>query len=100
MAAPAPLDAVELVGGRCDAAELIHTEVGISFWGGVDPLTGVVIDHTHPLHGVCISDKILAVPNGRYAPTTHSYFYRLVPAEPGADNMPAGPAPVRRWSSN
>jgi hypothetical protein len=31
----------------------------------VDPLDGVVIDHTHPLHGQCIAGKVLAIPSGR-----------------------------------
>jgi hypothetical protein len=38
----------ELVGGAAEG-EILHTDVGLSFWGGVDPLDGTVIDHTHPL---------------------------------------------------
>lgn len=39
----------ELVGGAAEG-EILHTDVGLSFWGGVDPLDGTVIDHTHPLY--------------------------------------------------
>ena len=38
---------------------------GLSFWGGVDPATGVVIDQHHPLYGANISGCVLAIPNGR-----------------------------------
>jgi predicted aconitase with swiveling domain len=59
------LSGTELVGGRA-AGELLCTDVGLSFWGGVDPLSGAVIDHTHPLHGgPSVAGKMLAVPNGR-----------------------------------
>ena len=39
--------------------------VGLSFWGGVDPVTGNVIDLHHPLYGQNLCGKILAIPSGR-----------------------------------
>ena len=60
------LEGKELVGG-VGAGELLHAGVGLSFWGGVDPIDGKIIDHTHPLHTHCITDKILAIPNGTSA---------------------------------
>ena len=57
------LQGKELVGG-VGSGELLHAGVGLSFWGGVDPISGKVIDHTHPLHTRCITGKILAIPNG------------------------------------
>ena len=71
------LHAVELVGGVA-SGELLHTDVGLSFWGGVCPLEGVVIDHTHPLHAQCITDKILAVPNGRGSCTGSQVILELI----------------------
>ena len=38
---------------------------GLSFWGGVDPTTGIIIDVHHPNHGECISNKILMMPTSR-----------------------------------
>ena len=38
---------------------------GLSFWGGVDPLTGIVIDAHHPLCGQSIAGKILVMPTTR-----------------------------------
>lgn len=38
---------------------------GLSFWGGVDPVTAVVIDAHHPLCGQSIAGKILVMPTTR-----------------------------------
>jgi len=38
---------------------------GLSFWGGVDPQSGVIIDAHHPNHGDCISGKCLLMPTSR-----------------------------------
>ena len=56
--------AEELVGGSA-SGEILHADVGLSLWGGVDPLTGIVIDVSHPLHKESVVDKILCIPNGR-----------------------------------
>ena len=41
------------------------SSVGLSFWGGVSPKTGDVIDRHHPLNGLSLKGKILALPSGR-----------------------------------
>jgi predicted aconitase/predicted aconitase with swiveling domain len=38
---------------------------GLSFWGGVDPVSGIVIDAHHPLCGQSITGKILVMPTTR-----------------------------------
>lgn len=38
---------------------------GLSFWGGVDPHTGIVLDQSHDLRGQCMTGKVLCVPRGR-----------------------------------
>lgn len=40
---------------------LLKLSADISFWGGVDPLTGRIIDSRHPEHGRFVSGKILAM---------------------------------------
>ncbi len=50
-----------LIPGRA-AAPLLLLDAPISFWGGVDPHTGVISDPRHPNHGVAISGTVLAVP--------------------------------------
>lgn len=44
---------------------VLATAEALSFWGGVDPATGCVIDVHHPLHGRCITGTILAMPSTR-----------------------------------
>ncbi|KAF3063149.1 Uncharacterized protein CFAM422_010499 [Trichoderma lentiforme] len=44
---------------------LVASNLELSFWGGVDPLTSKVIDHHHPLSGRHLQDAILAIPGGR-----------------------------------
>lgn len=49
-----------LIGGEAQAP-LLKLESDISFWGGIDPVTGVVIDNRHPQSGECIDGKVLAM---------------------------------------
>ena len=44
---------------------VLATDEGLSFWGGVDPLTGIVIDAHHPLCGQSISGRVLVMPTTR-----------------------------------
>ena len=47
------------------SGQILSTNEGLSFWGGVDPLTGMVIDAYHPLHGQSISGRVLVMPTTR-----------------------------------
>ncbi|CAG8945900.1 unnamed protein product [Penicillium salamii] len=47
------------------SARLLAANLELSFWGGVDPKTGEVIDRFHPLSGRLLRDTILAIPGGR-----------------------------------
>ena len=71
------LEVQELVGGAA-SGELLHADVGLSFWGGCDPLNGVVIDHTHPLHTKSVAGKMLAIPNGRGSCTGSQVMLELI----------------------
>ncbi len=44
---------------------IIAAGEALSFWGGVDPASGRVIDVHHPLHGVTITGGILMMPSSR-----------------------------------
>lgn len=37
----------------------------LSWWGGIDPETGTVIDRSHPQYGACTTGMILVLPRGR-----------------------------------
>lgn len=45
----------------------------ISFYGGVDPYTGIVVERGHPLEGIKITDRILIFPHGKGS-TVGSYI--------------------------
>lgn len=45
--------------------EVILTNDPLSFLGGVNPKTGIVIDPGHELYGKDISNKILVIPSGK-----------------------------------
>ena len=57
--------------------EILYTTEGISFFGGVDPDTGIVAESGHPLEGVCISGKILVFPQGKGSTVGSYALYRM-----------------------
>ena len=57
---------------------LLHADVGLSFWGGVDPFSGEVIDRHHPLSGECLAGRVLAIPSGRGSCTGSSVLMELI----------------------
>lgn len=57
-----------LVGGQA-SGEVRATRQMLSFWGGVDPATGVVIDQRHNLRGQSLTDTIVVLPKGKGSST-------------------------------
>ena len=53
-----------LVRGSASGAALVLDEP-LSFWGGLDPATGRVVEVGHPQHGSVVTDRILVMPSGR-----------------------------------
>jgi predicted aconitase/predicted aconitase with swiveling domain len=45
--------------------EVLTCREGLSFWGGVDPDTGVIIDTHHPDHGASLAGRIVLMPTSR-----------------------------------
>lgn len=54
-------DAVRLTPGSAAGRLLVLTEP-LSFYGGVDPETGVIVQADHPRRGECVTGRILALP--------------------------------------
>jgi predicted aconitase with swiveling domain len=50
--------------GIGDGVAMVSADA-ISFFGGVDPKTGIIIDKGHSLEGKCISGKVLVFPRGK-----------------------------------
>ena len=57
--------------------EAIVTKEGISFYGGIDPDTGVVAEVRHSLEGQSIAGKILVFPQGKGSTVGSYILYRL-----------------------
>ncbi|MBW6422468.1 DUF521 domain-containing protein [Rhizobium sp. XQZ8] len=47
------------------AGPVLACDTALSFWGGVDPATGIVIDTHHPLHGSSLKGSVLVIPSSR-----------------------------------
>jgi len=58
-------------------AEALATNQPISFYGGVDPNTGFVIEKGHELQGVSVRGKILVFPQGKGSTVGSYTLYRL-----------------------
>lgn len=57
---------------------VLRTDTALSFWGGVNPSSGEIIDHHHPLKGQNVAGKILALPSGRGSCTGSSVLLELI----------------------
>ncbi|OQE18342.1 hypothetical protein PENSTE_c018G02237 [Penicillium steckii] len=71
------VQARELIPGNTEG-NLLSSDVPLSFWGGVDPETGIVIDSHHPLVGQSVAGKILAIPSGRGSCTGSGVILQLI----------------------
>lgn len=61
---------VEIINGRPlvngkGMGRILFSKEPISFYGGVDPLTGAIVERGHPLEGKSVKDKILIFPYGK-----------------------------------
>ena len=66
----------KIYAGRAAGAALVTT-MGISFFGGVDPDTGLVVERGHELEGQSIAGKILVFPSGKGSTVGSYTLYRL-----------------------
>ena len=73
-----------LVEGRATGTTLV-LHAPLSFWGGLDPQTGELIDTHHPQRGALVTDRILVMPSGRGS-SSSSYIL--------AEAIRAGTAPA------
>jgi uncharacterized protein len=57
--------------------EALVSSKGISFFGGVDPDSGIVVEKGHDLEGACIKGKVLVFPTGKGSTVGSYTLYRL-----------------------
>jgi predicted aconitase with swiveling domain len=62
--------------GKAEGEALV-TSMPISFYGGVDPNTGIVIEKGHELQGQSVQGKILVFPQGKGSTVGSYTLYRL-----------------------
>ncbi|TFG29732.1 MAG: DUF126 domain-containing protein [Promethearchaeota archaeon] len=58
-------------------AEAIVTKDAISFYGGVDPENGEIVEAGHELEGVSITGKVLVFPTGKGSTVGSYTMYRM-----------------------
>lgn len=57
--------------------EALVSSMGISFFGGVDPESGMVVERGHELQGLSIAGKVLVFPSGKGSTVGSYTLYRL-----------------------
>ena len=62
--------------GQAAGTALVSRQ-GISFFGGVDPESGIVVEKGHELEGLSIAGKILVFPTGKGSTVGSYTIYRL-----------------------
>jgi predicted aconitase with swiveling domain len=62
--------------GSANGEALVTTQ-GISFYGGVDPETGVVVEKDHELEGQSVTGKVLVFPSGKGSTVGSYVLYQL-----------------------
>ena len=58
------VEAEVLLAGECDGPTLVLDEP-LSFWGGVDPASGQIIDANHPQVGARLGGRVVVMPGSR-----------------------------------
>lgn len=74
-----------VVGGRAEGEALVTHET-ISGWGGVNPMSGSIIETRHELRGQSFKDKVLVFPGAKGSSGWSAVFHmtRLVGTAPKA----------------
>jgi predicted aconitase with swiveling domain len=75
----------KVVGGVAEGEALVTRDT-ISGWGGIDPMTGTVIETDHELRGVSFKDKVLVFPGAKGSSGWSAAFHlaRIAGAAPKA----------------
>lgn len=58
------VDGTPIIPGVAEGASLVLDQP-LSWWGGIDPRNGTIIDPHHPQHGQPTAGRVLVLPRGR-----------------------------------
>jgi uncharacterized protein len=70
-----------LVAGSAGSGDALVLTAPISFWGGVDPKTGRIVDVRHPQCGETVADKVLFIPGTIGSSSAAAVLLELVHAK-------------------
>src|SRR5690606_17281382 len=85
-------EAVQAMRGRFPVRSLVEgtatgpvlvLEEPISFWGGVDPESGRIVESGHPQHGETVSARVLVLAHGRGSSSASSVLAEMIRSGPG-----------------
>jgi hypothetical protein len=71
------IEGVALVSGRATGATLALDEP-LSFWGGLDAVTGAIVDTHHPQLGESVVGKVIVMPSGRGSSSSSSVIAEAI----------------------
>jgi uncharacterized protein len=71
------ITALTLVPGAARAASFVLSEP-LSFWGGVAPENGCIIDRSHPQRGKCVTGAVLVMDEGRGSSSSSSVLAEMI----------------------
>lgn len=74
-----------LVAGTATGTALVLAEP-LSFWGGLDPVSGAIVEATHPQRGEVVTGRILVMPSGRGSSSSATVLAEAIRLDTG----PAG----------
>lgn len=66
-----------LLPGAASGAALVLDEP-LSMWGGLDPVTGAIIDARHPQVGEVVTGRVLVMPGGRGSSSSSSVLAEAI----------------------
>jgi|TARA_B100001964_G_scaffold244976_1_gene329160 hypothetical protein len=66
-----------IISKGCVEGKLLVTREALSFLGGVDPKSGIVVERGHSLEGYNLKNKILLFPNGKGSTVGSYIIYQM-----------------------
>jgi len=66
-----------IISGQAEGRVLLASR-SISFWGGVDPRSGQIIDRRHDRHGESVAGRIFALPSEKGSSTGSAILLELI----------------------
>lgn len=66
----------KVVGGTAEGEALVSSDP-VSFYGGIDPDTGIINEPGHALCGKCVTGKVFVFPSGKGSTVGSYVIYRM-----------------------